>query len=363
MVIRCSNLSRPMNCHGYVAFKDLPESEAGIPAQEGTAAGELLKRILLNEPIPSHAENGIFFDEDMHFYAKNTSEEIRSKAQSEISCEQRIDWQTSSGIWIRGQYDTSFVSDRKLYIDDYKYGWILIEPEKNWQLLGYMIGEVLRRQEAFTHVVMRIHQPRQHHEDGSIRSWEISFEELLKYKQQIEDRMTEIAAGVKTLSTGKDCRYCEASAEACPAFNRLSYRSMEVTHDFIQDSINNDELALQLKQVERAIEVLKIKSDSIKALAVNRIREGQIIKGYITQKSYGHRQWNNGISPEIVKALTGENITMEKVLSPAQAEKMGVNKKIINQLASTKFIGQKLIKKDAVVVANDTFGTNKPTRS
>src|SRR5690606_11190876 len=115
--------------------------------QEGTACGELLERLLTrpNDPIPAQARNGWYFDSDMRFHIDPIIEEINSNRQSEVLCEQRIDWRTRSGILIRGSYDISFVRNDALYIDDLKYGWGIVEVKPNWQLLAYAIGEVMRR--------------------------------------------------------------------------------------------------------------------------------------------------------------------------------------------------------------------------
>jgi hypothetical protein len=268
--IHCSGLARPMVCAGYVFMKDLPKSPTNPAAEEGTAAGEMLERKLLGLDEPAQARNGVYFDDDMRFYTKPIAEEILSHPglQGEIRCEQTIDWRTRSGVWIRGRYDTSFVRDGRLYIDDLKYGWGIVEVKDNWQLLGYAIGEVIRRGEAFQEIVLRIHQPRPHHEDGPTRTWTLTYPELLAYKERIEKRMDEIAAGVNTLQTGPQCKYCLAAPEACPAFNRLFYRALEVTYEFTQDQIDDSELARQLDHVGRAQEVIKIKQDSLNEMAV-----------------------------------------------------------------------------------------------
>lgn len=359
--VRCSQLARPMVCAGFLSFENLPVQESGPPAMEGTAYGELVQWLLKGQTPPKQASNGIWFDEDMHFYARPVVEEVHANRQSEVLIEQRIDWKTRSGIWIRGSYDRSFVREGNLYIDDDKYGWGIVEVRDNWQLLGYAIGEVIRRGVAFPKIVLRINQQRPHHEDGACREWVLTYPELLAYKEKIESRMDEIAAGRNDLQTGKQCKYCAATCEACPAFNRLFYRALEVSYGFTQDQIDESQLAAQLDDALRAAEVIKIKTDSLRELAVSRIKNGKIVPGYVTESNYGDRKWKAGISPEVVEMLTGRKIVEQKMLSPAQAEKVGVDKKFVAALVDRYFIGQKLVKKDAGVVGDKIFGTNKPT--
>jgi hypothetical protein len=360
--IRCSQLARPMVCPGFLSFKDLPVSPENDAAKEGTAAGEFLAWKLTKPDMetPKQASNGVYFDDDMRFYTKPIVEEINSNRQTEVLCEQRIDWQTRSGIWIRGSYDISFIREGRLYIDDLKYGWGIVEVKENWQLLGYAIGEVLRRGMAFEKIILRIHQPRPHHEDGSTRVWELTYPELLSYKERIEQRMMEIARGDRTLNTGKQCKYCQAAPEACPAFNRLFYRALEVSTEFMQDSIDEPTLARQLEHAQRAQEVIKIKMSSLEELAISRIKSGKLIPGYTTSTRYGDRKWKDGISPDVIKTMTGIDLVEHSMMSPAKAEKLGINKKFVNALVDRQFLGQKLVR-DSGQDGDKIFGKGQPT--
>jgi len=362
--IRASKLARPMVCAGFTSFENLPEQDTNDAAKEGTAAGEYLAKLLLSPGVSvkpeGQASNGVYFDSDMDFYLRPIADHIGERAQSQILCEQRIDFMTRSGIRIRGSYDASYVHNGNLYIDDLKYGWGIVEVKENWQLIAYAIGEVIRRQMVFPEIILRILQPRPHHEDGPIREWRLTYNQLLEYKERIEVRMELIASGFKELQTGKQCKYCAAAPEACPAFNRLFYRSLEVTTEFVQDSITDAELARQLDQVARAEDAIKIKSTSLKELAVNRIKGGKIVPGWMTETNYGDRKWKPGISPETIEVLTGKKIVEQKMLSPAQAEKIGVSKDLVNGLVDRHFLGQKLVRKDAGKLADNVFGKDKP---
>lgn len=360
--IRCSNLARPMTCAGFLSFENLPEFERGAPAEEGTAAGELLARILTGKDIPLQASNGVYFNDEMYFYLKPIAEEINANRQSDVLCEQRIDWQSRSGIRIRGSYDISFVRNGCLYVDDLKYGWGIVEVKENWQLLGYAIGEVIRRAISFEKIILRIHQPRPHHEDGSTREWVLTYAELLAYKERIDARLEQIVGGYHKLETGKQCKYCAAAPEACPAFNRLFYRALEVSTEFSQDAIDEKELANQLDIVARASEVIKIKQDSLTQLATMRIESGKLIPGYIKVPRNGDRKWKAYVDPDVIKALTGKDIVKREMLSPAQAEKMGIHKDFVNQLVDIPFLGMKIVKKDVGTVANKIFGSEAPKR-
>ena len=356
--IHCSKLSRPMTCAGSLFFDQTTIQEVSDTAKEGTAAGELLALYLNNsQNIPLQATNGIPFDNDMKFYMGEIAWQIEGKAETKVLCETKIDWKTRSGIWIKGKYDVSFVVGNTLYVDDLKYGWGLVEAKENWQLLGYAIGEVIRRQTAFEKIVMRIHQPRPHHEDGPTREWVITYEELLGFKEQIESRMDKISKGFDELVTGPQCRYCVPTRGNCTAFNRSFYSTLDyVLSDFRDDTVDEKRIGQELDLLERATEILKIKNESMKQLAVEKIRSGKLIPGYACEDSLGDRKWKAEVSPLVIETLTGKDITEKVMLSPAKAEKIGVPKDLIATLVDRAFLGQKLKRYDANKQGNKIFG-------
>jgi len=360
--IRCSGLARPMNCAGSLFLDKQYEEPDHEAAKAGTAAGEYLE-YLLNDTltIPDHAKNGVLFDDDMIYYATQAAEEIKSRAGTVILCEKPIDWQTQSGITIKGHPDMSYELDSNtLGVDDYKYGWNIVEPFENWQLLGYAIGEVIQRGIAYTSIRLRIIQPRAHHDEGHIREWTISYAQLLEYKEKIEARMHAIKQGENSLATGKHCRYCE-KATGCPAFNKAFYRGVEEVHKFVQDSIDNDELSFQLDLITRIKEVMKLKDDSLKALAVHRMKAGQLVPNYVSKDRWGDRKWNKGIDANFIQAMTGKDVTKTTMLSPAQAEKKGVDKEMVKSLTARPHLGQSLKKCDTAKLGDKIFGKGEGT--
>lgn len=361
-VVRCSKLARYMVCAGYMHL-DLPEeAEGGAPAKEGTAAGEWLQGLLEKQPLGMVAQNGVYFDEDMKFFTAPLAENILERAQGPVSCEKRIDWETASGFVIRGQPDASYEMDNgeTLCVDDLKYGWGIVEVTENWQLLGYAIGEVIKRGKYYHKIRLRVLQPRPHHEDGTIREWVLSYAQLLEYKDKIEARMTLLATGHNELTTSKMCKYCPGTAECCPAFSRLFYRALDVSVAFVQDSLTNEEISRQLDQAKRAKEAIEIKLDSLTELGTHRIKAGGIIPGYVQTNKYGHRSWKQGITPEAIKLMTGKDVIEKSFMSPAKAEKLGISKKLVEQLTTAPLVAVKLEKKDSSAVGNKIFGNTNP---
>lgn len=361
--LRCSGLSRVMTCAGSLQFEKY-DDESNEAAKQGTAAGEWMRRVI--QPTwaatqnPDIASNGVRYDDDMKFYTEEIANDIITNAQGNlIECEHEVNWQTRSGIMIEGHPDADYErpDEETLYIEDLKYGWILVDVFENWQLLGYAIGSVLRRAKAYKYIVMRIRQPRPHHEDGPKREWKITYEQLCEYKEQIEARCDQLAAGFAELSTSKKCKYCPGAAEKCTAFNRSLHFGVDYTlSNFKQDGLTEKEISFQLDLLNRIGDVFKIKKDSLEQLAVDRIKNGKIIPNYITEQNLGDRKWKSSVSPDVIKTLTGVDIVKKDMMSPAQAEKMGVPKGLVALNVERFFIGVKLKRSDASALAAKIFG-------
>lgn len=357
--IRCSSLARTMQCAGFNQLTDLFYGPTNDAAKQGTAAGELLEAMLTQRTITPavnfQATNGVYFDEEMKMNLTPFAEELIERVP-EILCEQRIDWVSESGVKIRGQYDMGYVIGDTLHIDDLKYGYGIIEPKDNWQLLGYAIGEVIRRGRAFNEIVLRIFQPRPRHEEGPLREWRLSYNELLTYKAKIDAQLLKVAQGDKELVTGSSCRYCPAAPERCPAINRAVYNSVDVVlSDFTQDTLTDNDISRELTTLERIADILKIKKDSLEQLSISRIRNGGLIPTYVVQESYGNRYWKKHVTPEALEAITGMDLSVKAILSPAKCEKLGVPKEITESLTERWSRGAKLVKRDMNKMANKIF--------
>lgn len=362
--IRCSSLDRYMKCPGFAQMTDTLPNLSNPAAEEGTAAGELLQAMLtqrsLKPTVSGVAANGVRFDSDMYFHLNPIAQELLDKNVM-ISCEERIDWEPCPGVAIRGQFDIQYIIGDTLYIEDLKYGWKIVDVKENWQLLGYAIGKQIAltyaKQEAPKYIQFTIHQPRPHHEEGRSRVWKIDRDETTKYYYQIQDRMKEIAAGSRELITGSHCKYCPAAANRCPAISRSMYNGIqEVMYDFKQDDLTEAEIAEQLRLLEDVASLVKIKQDSLSDLACMKLKEGKTIPGYGMEEKFGDRSWKADVTPEAIECLTGLRIVEQTIMSPAKAEKLGVDKKLVKDLVERKHLGMKLVKKDFTKQAESVFG-------
>lgn len=348
--LRCSSLHRFMNCVGHLSLSTHEPNEAGDAAKEGTAIGEYLTAMIHQKTDKPNfgvaASNDVFINDEMKFHAGNTYRALVESANGAvIESEERIDWMADSTT-IRGQFDISYYTGGEmkdgylqgvtLHVEDLKYGYGIVEVEENWQLLGYAIGQhmnLLSKGIYVGNIVLRIHQPRAYHEQGTVRTWTISKEQLMAYYYSIINQVRRFVSGDKTLTTSNSCKYCDAAAH-CPALNRAFHNSLDVIlDDYTEKELTNDDLSHLLDMVDRANEIVKIKHTSLKNLAISKLMNNQIVPSYGMVQKYGDRRWKDGVDATTIKMMTGIDVTKTDIMSPAQAEKAGVNKKLVEQLA------------------------------
>jgi len=358
---RISGLGNLMKCKGRPSLIS-PEFPPHPAAAEGTAAGEYVRHLIEKTTPGTHASNGIEFDDDMKFHANECLPYFSPTAK----CEHELRWQTRSGIVLIGHPDASDVVGTDLIIEDYKYGWNIVDAKEeqldgsytpNWQLLGYAVCEMKAKNPAVTHVTLKIIQPRPHHEEGIVRSFRITVQQLWNYAEQVETVMMDIKNGSKELRTGSQCKYCPHASGSCPAFKRAFYSAFDyIMYHHQKDDINNNELAQHLDMVARAEKIIDTMTGSLNQLAVHRVQSGAIIPGYVSEKTYGNRKWKKNVSPEVIAAMTkGIKIVKTEMVTPAQAIKLGVPKEITEFYTERFFVGEKIIKKDASKVGAEIF--------
>lgn len=350
-----------MTCSGFAAFSDLPPLPTNEAAEAGTAAGEYLEKLLILGEEITVAKNGVTITDEMKYYIRPLAESIKARATSRIDCELDVSWKTTSNFEITGHLDVSYMVGDVLHIDDLKYGYSLVEVKDNWQLISYAIGLMsLAHQQGLklTKVVTRIMQPRAHHEDGPLREQEYTLDELISLASRISQQVDLIVKGNVELVTSQKCKYCPALIYGkCTAISRAFYNSVDVVlNSFKPDEMSDDDLAQELDLFYRIEDIFKVKIDSLRELAVDRIKQGKIVKGYVMDQKLGDRSWKKDVDSEMITLLTGIDITERVTLTPAKAEKLGLDKDLVSTLVERRFLGNTIKRGDASKIGDKIFG-------
>lgn len=358
-IINATDLPRFMQCKGSIRYPVHEREEQSESAREGDAA-HLLAAMLLRGEISDSTDmvdrslsNGVFVTEEMASHVADyvevlTGRGIKSDSgRIEVLSDLRMD-DHGSNIRCRPDYIVYDYKIETLYVDDFKYGWRIVEPENNWVLIAYALAYIendpARKMPA--NIVFTIHQPRPYHQDGPVREWEITTDELNTYHERIVNAFSHVTLpGISELYTGENCHYCPALA-ICPAARDASMNAMEAAGHFVIDDMENDVIGFHYGQLSRAETIIKDRKDAIEELMKHRLKHGAAIDGYSLTLSVGNLKWNKDVDAATLEALTGKDLTTAKLVTPSQAKKLGVVEEIINTFASRQQTGVKLIQED-----------------
>lgn len=348
--IYADNLPRFMQCGGSrVMPADFDNREPGDQTvrNEGNATHWFAQqveqgRITLQHAMttPTVAPNGVLLTSEM---IEHVGDYVASFGPGESECE--TSWRGLTGdthYQIAGRSDRVEWDGVTVRVRDFKYGWRIIEPDENWTLISHAIGFIERCGITSCNIELIIHQPRPYHPEGKVREWRTNYAQLQRYKAQIVAR---IAEGPQTLETGPLCGTCHAAA-SCPAYRKSGYNAIDaIENSVFSDTISDTLLDHELRTLEYAESVLADRKAALSELAQHRIRNGAVVGEYQMQERYGNRAWNPTLTPDLLAALTGKNLTKPGTVTPAQAEKLGVPKNVVETLSHRPMIGTKLVRR------------------
>jgi hypothetical protein len=384
-ILSASGSKRFIACPGSIPLTaKLPESQrnnSSTAADQGTAAHALGERCLLEghessthylgwtiqyedgmesevwyEPGKAPQASGFYpVDHDMTYavdvYLGVIREMLAECDGAELFVERRFSLE-----WLRpGMFGTS---DATIYqflgllrVVDYKHGQgVPVEVEGNTQGLYYALGMAQEVDWLFEEVEVVIVQPRCPHQDGPVRRWRISKDELRQFADKLgaaADRVEEARdalsncqdeteyldwAGTYLEAGHEQCQFCPAKA-TCPG---ALWKAQEVALADFSDDPQALELSLdeldpssldRLRQVLEWAPFLDGLVKAAKTLGDRRLKQGLPVPGYKLVQGKANRVWAVD-EAAVVEAATAAGVDKEalysepKLLGPAKIEKL-----------------------------------------
>jgi hypothetical protein len=350
-----TNLGRLMNCNGSrLMAAVLPPDNDPAARDEGNAAHWLASMIFAGQADPSamidqRAPNGFMIPLAMVDHAVDY---VKSLDCGEMECE------TSFGtdqwrIAARADHISWRPDIATLTIDDFKYGWRIVEPNANWTLIAHAIGYCLSRQIAPAVIILRIHQPRPHHPNGKLREWRCDYRTLRLYYDQIN---ATLSAPTDTLATGTWCAKCHAEP-TCPARRLSSYNAIDATAMAFDDMLSDDVLSHELDVLRLAKSTVSSRLDALEELASHRIKSGAVVPMYSLEHQYANTRWKTGMNAEFLSVATGIDCRKPAdAITPAEFKRRGGSEAVIKTMTERPMTGTKLVRSDADARAKRLLG-------
>lgn len=362
-----SSADRYVNCTASVALsRKFPKGASSDASNEGTDAHTCLERLLLSHKAKATREMlYLEFPREMVDHAWDAYKYVveRSKGGGVMQPEQKVD---TSHFTKPGEFGTLDVSiafefDRLIVID-FKYGaGIFVPVEKNLQLISYALGAAKQYDYNFVDVELVIIQPRKPDEKGkTIRTWELSIEELRSYEDVIREAVRKAEDPLESsFNAGPWCKFCPGKA-GCSEISNAALAQAAI--DF------NDEEGItsvpapnmigikNLPTILAAVDKLEVWIEAVRVHAFELAKSGKKIAGRKLVRKKGTRKWNDlGSALQQAKKIFGNAaLTMPELHSPAQieaiAKRKGVNsetvKKFLTKHASNVSSGYTLVDED-----------------
>ncbi len=346
-----SSASRWMACPGSVRLSEGMPNTSSDYAREGTAAHELSEMCLRSGESASafigRIIEGFEVDEDMAEAVQVYVDAVLKLAEgNHLTIEQRFSLEAlNPPVPMFGTADAVIweESTKTLYVVDLKYGaGVPVKVENSPQLSYYALGAMLAQEQEHgilpEKVVMTIVQPRYHHADGPVRTFEIDSYTLRC--EWAEDLMRYAHATLEPdapLNPGDHCKFCLAQAK-CPALHQQALALAQTEFDDGFAPPPPEALTdAQIGDILSKADAFKSWVNSVQAYAADKLSKGGHIPGFKLVAKRAQRKWID--EQEAVDLL--ENMGLEeddlytkKLISPAQAEeKLGKKKAIKDRLA------------------------------
>lgn len=341
-----SGASRWMPCPGSIALcAKVPPSVTSDYAKEGTAAHMLASNCLSAIVDPDTYAGQDFEVEGKSFKVDDGMSEavqvyldtIRNDLKK-VSKEYSISVEKSFDLsWICkdmfGTVDCVIYDPqtKRLTVYDYKHGQgTRVDVEWNPQLLIYALGALYEAWDidemlpvsAFVETIeIVIVQPRMEHEDGYVRRWEISVEDLMYWALQVlkpsalrtEDPNAKLLAG-------DHCKFCDAGA-VCEAKARQASALAKTEFKAPIFPAPEDLTPKEVLDILDKVGMFSKWADQVKAFALAQAKSGKVYPDHKLVRGVKHRVWVDDGSG-VVEVLGEKAYKERKVVSPAQAEKI-----------------------------------------
>jgi hypothetical protein len=329
-------------------------------AEEGTAAHWVSSQLLHGDIITpgEFAPNGIEVDEDMVNYAKDYRDIIDDSNSNDVveHIEEFISIpDIAEGFGGTPDYWSVNHARSLIRIVDLKYGFNVVEPFENWQMICYVSGiasklniPMLLGNYKWT-VEIVIYQPRAYHVEGHLRTWSISLCDLIPYIDKLRAAYQQLFLPNPIAVTGSQCKYCEAR-HVCTTLQQSNYIAIELSQRASALELDINQSGRELLQIEAALEILKARKTGLESqIEFDILTKGVVSPHFMVERAKTREKWQEGKEHFIIALgeMIGKNLAAPaKALTPVQCRKLKVDDEIIKQYSVIPIGENKLIKRN-----------------
>jgi|WetSurMetagenome_2_1015567.scaffolds.fasta_scaffold40619_3 hypothetical protein len=315
--------------------------DSSSSASEGTAAHWLAEQVfqedVADDFVGATAPNGFIITREMATHVQEYVDTMMRPERDDIYIESEF----TISPHIRGKLDFARVHDKKLCVTDFKYGWRIVDPFYNPQLI-LATAALLSNHPDIETVELSIFQPRPFHPDGPHRVWKTSRDVISQSAEWLCERAKDAQAPKDALTgaPGSHCRHC-AGLSRCLAVAHNIYEMIERT---TFGELGDGKIGEELKFLREMAELTILRRDAIEAEMESRISKGRFIPGWGVDHKYGNRCFKSDIDPKAFEFLTGKTLTKQVPRTAADLERDGVPRGVLDQMTYRPKTGYSIVK-------------------
>lgn len=361
-----SSAARIVACPGSRAVEAAYPDDDSIDAAEGTAAHWAASQLLLGliVRVDDVAPNGVILNVEMieaaEMYAAYISHRDHVAAAVDfrlvetpiLSCPIHPD------NYGTPDYRSYNASTHHLFVDDFKYGRGFVSEIGNYQLIDYVAlaaAELGYYHDDSLRVTMTIHQPRNYHRRGPIRSWTTTLGSL---RQPIAEMSTSFHMAMRPDAPVMardpdacwDCKgrhNCEAAIMAEGSAIDLAYSSAPLV-------MSPAALSKEYRRLVAAEKMIKLRRDGIEQSIVSTIQRGGVVPYFALEHKKGRTVWLDGVSKDVIEIGKAYGVTIggePKLITPLQAVKAGLPEEVVQAFSYAQSGGAELVEDDGTAAA------------
>lgn len=330
-----SSAHRWVHCPGSVAMSEQFPEPQGNAAAEGEACHWIGSEVLSGRgaALGASAPNGVVLTDEMHdaakVYVAAVHSQLAGRAAPAVCAVEQLVQIPRIHAECFGTADCSFTDDQiwELHIFDLKYGFGIVEPWDNWQMICYAAGLI---QPHHKFVTIHIVQPRPFHADGPHRRWRVGVGILERYIEQLRMAAEAVFTNHAPVTSGSYCKYCSAR-HACPALQKTAMLCIDYTDRATPQVLSPDALSMELRTIQRAAEAIQYRLTGLEGQAAAAIRAGGTIPGFALESGVGKQKWTVPVEQlACMGDVMGFNLRKSiDTITPAQARKAGMPEDLV----------------------------------
>jgi hypothetical protein len=227
-------------------------------------------------------------------------------------------------------------AENYLHIIEFKYGYKIVEPYVNYQLI---LGAAAFLRRNHEHIKLTVVQPRAHHRFGPIRTHVATPIELDYHFRFIKERAQRTFATAPAGICGNWCADC-LNTTSCQALTHSIYEGFHLYEECGLGTVKPGEMKDEFKFLCDLQARVKTRLNALEAEIEARMKSGEYLPELFLKPRFGNRTFC--IPAATIEALTGKSAFKQVPVTPADLEKEGVADSVLNAVTTRPQVGHKI---------------------